>query len=764
MFLWSIRWVKIQSPGSGTTGYANERPGRRTANAQGRLPEYKRRTEFLTGNMNHLPAPCSKLLSHPGLPLSALLGLTWLAPCPAVGYVGPGAGFALAGGLWTALVVGIAALTLMILPLRLLLIWWRRKKNRGKARTDRVVVIGLDGLDPGLLARWMEEGRLPGFKKLAEQGVFTPLRTTLPAITPSAWSTFQTGVDASRHQIFDFITRDPRTYQPVLSSARIQPPSRTLKVGPWQIPLGRSQFQNLRRSQPFWKILGDHHIFSSIVRVPITFPAEKFNGLQLAGMCVPDFRGTQGEFTYLTSEPPPGDQPQGRTILLDLVDGRGRVRIPGPPNPLRRDGRILELELSIETDDANGVATLCFGAQKLSLQKKVYTPWVELFFRAAPAIRLRGLCRFYLLDSKPLKLYITPIQIDPAHPSLPLSRPTSYAPYLARRLGPFATLGLAEDTDALNAGVIDEQAFLDQAYQLHSEREAMFFHTLEKTRKGLAACVFDGPDRIQHMFFRTLDPAHPANQGKELASFAEVIPSMYARMDELVSRTLARIEDTRTVLMVISDHGFCSFKRGVNLNAWLHQNGYLSLRPGRNQSEEWLDGVDWNRTRAFALGLTGLFINLRGREAEGIVAPGSELRQLKTELVARLSGLVDEEKGQIAINKAWDTQACFSGPYTDEGPDLLIGYNTGYRAAWSGASGKVTESIFEDNTRRWSGDHCVDPQLVPGVFLCNQKIAAADPALVDLPSSILPLLGVDPPSYMQGRDLFASPTEPDEIR
>ena len=96
--------------------------------------------------MNHLPAPCSKLLSHPGLPLSALLGLTWLAPCPAVGYVGPGAGFALAGGLWTALVVGIAALTLMILPLRLLLIWWRRKKNRGNARTDRVVVIGLDGL------------------------------------------------------------------------------------------------------------------------------------------------------------------------------------------------------------------------------------------------------------------------------------------------------------------------------------------------------------------------------------------------------------------------------------------------------------------------------------------------------------------------------------------------------------------------------------------------------------------------------------------
>ncbi len=708
------------------------------------------------------PALSCGLAPRPEPLCFALLGATYLAPSAAAGYVGPGAGFALAGGLWTFVVLILAALGLLILPLRFLLIGWRRKKTSGKARADRVVVIGLDGLDPGLVARWMEEGSLPGFKKLAAQGIFSPLRTTLPAITPAAWSAFQTGVDASRHHIYDFITRDPRTYQPVLSSARIQPPSKTLPLGPWRLPLGKAHIQNLRRSRPFWKVLGDHHIFSSIIRVPITFPAERFNGILLSGMCVPDLRGTQGEFTYLTGEPAPQDQPQGRTIHLELVEGRARARIPGPPNPLRQDGRILELDLAIEADPATDTATLVFGDRKIALRKKVYTPWVELYFRPAPGIRLRGLCRFYLLEAEPFKLYITPIQIDPAHPSLPLSRPGSYAPYLCRRLGPFATLGLAEDTDALNAGIIDEQAFLDQAYLLHAEREAMFFHALEKTRKGLTACVFDGPDRIQHMFFRTLDPTHPANQGKEVEGWAGVIPDMYARMDDLVSRTLAQIEDPRTILMVISDHGFCSFKRGVNLNTWLHQNGYLFLRDDRAQSGEWLEGVDWSRTRAFALGLTGLFVNLRGREAAGIVEPGPELRQLKAELCEKLSGLMDREKGQVAINKAWDTQACFSGPYIDEGPDLLIGYNAGYRAAWSGASGKATEKVFEDNTRHWSGDHCVDPRLVPGVFFCNRKIEVSDPALLDLPPSILRLFGVDPPSYMQGRDLFAAPTEQDE--
>ena len=707
------------------------------------------------------PALSCALAPRPGLLFFVLLGLTWLAPAAATGYVGPGAGFALAGGFWTLVILILALLSILVLPFRFLLIWLRRKKIAEKSRAERVVVIGLDGLDPQLAARWMEEGRLPALKKLAEQGTFRPLQTTLPAITPAAWSAFLTGVDASRHHIFDFISRDPHTYQPVLSSARISPPSRTQKHGPNLIPLGKPQISNLRRSQPFWKLLGNNHIFSSIVRVPISFPPEKFNGILLAGMCAPDLRGTQGEFTYFSSESNPAVPSLGHFVPIELKQGKARSAIPGPFNPLRADGKTLEIALDLEIDPATESVSLIIGSQKIALLKQVYTPWIELIFAAGPGVQVRGICRFYLIEVEPLKLYATPIQIDPTHPSLPLSHPPSYAPYLSRRLGKFATVGLAEDTDALNADLISEQAFLEQAYLLHDERQAMFFHALDKTQKGLTVCVFDGPDRIQHMFFRTLDPGHPANEGREVEAFANTIPDMYARMDDLVRRTMEKVDDPNTVLLVISDHGFCSFKRGVNLNTWLLHNGYLFLKNGCTQSAEWLAEVDWSRTRAFAIGLTGLFINRCGREAQGIVTPGAELQDLKTELCEKLTGLVDQEEGECAINRAWDTEVFFNGPYTDDGPDLLIGYNAGYRASWGGASGKVTSQVFETNTRHWSGDHCVDPRLVPGVFFCNRKIETLEPSLLDLPPSILGLFGVDPPSYMQGEDLFAPSAEHD---
>ena len=313
----------------------------------------------------------------------------------------------------------------------------------------------------------------------------------------------------------------------------------------------------------------------------------------------------------------------------------------------------------------------------------------------------------------------------------------------------------------MDAGVIDERAFLEQVYDLQAERERMFHHVLEKNPKGLTVCVFDGADRVQHMFFHTLDPTHPANQGRDVEGFERVILDMYQHLDRLVGRVREEIDDPRTVLLVMSDHGFCSFRRGVNLNTWLHQNGYLTLRTGRDGSGAWLADVDWERTRAYGLGLSGLFINLRGREASGRVGPGDELRELKAELIDRLTGLQDPAAGEAAINQAWDTATCFSGPYTHDGPDLLIGYNAGFRASWGGASGRVAAQVFEDNTRRWTGDHCVDPRLVPGVLFSNRRIDSGEPGILDIPPSILHLFGVEPPSYMQGRDLFDANSVPE---
>jgi predicted AlkP superfamily phosphohydrolase/phosphomutase len=211
--------------------------------------------------------------------------------------------------------------------------------------------------------------------------------------------------------------------------------------------------------------------------------------------------------------------------------------------------------------------------------------------------------------------------------------------------------------------------------------------------------------------------------------------------------------DENDVLMVISDHGFTSFRRGVNLNAWLRQEGYLVLKTDESDSAEWLRSVDWSRTRAYCLGLTGLFLNLAGREQHGIVVPGAEAAGLRAELTAKLAGLRDPETGGVAIRQAFDTATSYTGPYVDNAPDLVIGYNAGYRISWEGARGVAGGPIFVDNTRPWSGDHAVDPDLVPGVFFCSRPTTTTDPALVDLAPTALRLFGIEPPAHMDGQAL-----------
>lgn len=683
---------------------------------------------------------------------------TVLLASRAEAYVGPGAGFALAGSFWTALVLVVALLSVFLLPLRMTLKWWRRRRAQSRAKARRVVVVGLDGFDPKLARRFMAEGGLPHLTRLAEEGTFCDLQTTLPALTPSAWSTFATGVDASRHNIYDFITRHRGNYQPLLSSVWLGPARRHVQIGPYRFPLGKPRIENLRKSQPFWKSLGQQGIFSSIIRVPITFPAEKFNGLLLAGMCVPDLRGTQGEFTLFTSDRERANISQGQVFVVEVAGNRVQAQLTGPSNPIRGGGGALAVDVKLLLDAAAGSAEMRAGAESVVLACGEYSPWIELKFDAGAGVKVRGICRFYLLSCAPFNLYVTPVQIDPEHPALPLSYPASFAVYLAKRFGKYGSLGLLEDTDSLNAEVLDEAAFLTQAYDLHEEREQMLFHELHRNKDGLVVCVFDGPDRIQHLFFRTLETDHPANRGRATEEFAGVIPDLYAKMDALVGRVVAELaDDPEAVLWVVSDHGFCQFKRGVNLNSWLHQNGYLHLKEGTSLGGDWHADVDWSRTRAFALGLSGFYINRKGREGQGIVAEGEELAQLKAELVDKLSGLIDTETGEVAINKVWDTDTVFSGPYKDDAPDLLVGYNAGYRIAWSGANGGVTDWVFEDNTKSWSGDHCVDPRLVPGVLFCNRKIAAGKPALGDLPPTIMALFGADRPTYMKGQDLFAAP-------
>ncbi len=643
--------------------------------------------------------------------------------------------------------------SLLSWPFRFFFRALRRRKVYTQAKIKRLVILGLDGLEPELATQYMNEGKLPNLARLRAEGTFLPLQTTYPPISPVAWSTFQTGANPGQHNIYDFLARDRTTYLPFLSSAQIRGANKNLRLGKYVIPLGKPQTKLLRKSKPFWAYLGEAGIFSSVLRVPITFPPEKFSGVLLAGMCVPDLRGSQGTFSFYTTRPTKRNgRPAGIQLQLQPEGEWWTSYLVGPESSSTRKGTAeLRAPFKIKPAPGRDEAELQVAGQKIRLRKGAYSEWTRVKFNAGAGFKVSGVCRFLLREANPdLELYVTPVNIDPAKPALPVSHPLAYSIYLSKLLGPYATLGLAEDTWALNEGILDDESFLEQCYLIHDERERMFFDALDKTRRGVCVCVFDTPDRVQHMFWRYLEPNHPANNGRPSQRSATAIEELYRRMDDLVGHTAARL-GKGTVLLVISDHGFKSFQRGVNLNSWLHQNGYLALKDGATESGDWFKNVDWNRTKAYALGLNGIYINQRNRERSGVVSPGRETEELRKELQEKLGGLADPERGQVAITEVFDARRIYSGPYVENAPDLIVGYNPGYRTAWDSVTGKVSDTVFSNNTKAWSGDHCIDPRKVPGVLFTNYRINSGQPAIGDIAPTVLNLFGVKIPRYMKGK-------------
>lgn len=621
-------------------------------------------------------------------------------------YIGPGAGFAFLGSFLTIFLGLLASVgSILIWPFRMAWVTMRRKR---KARVKRVIFLGLDGLDPRLTEKYMAEGKMPNFAMLRDNGSYRRLRTTYPAISPVAWSTFATGVNPARHNIFDFLSRDLRTYAPEISSSKVR----------------KGSVEMRRKSEPFWKILGRHAVRSTILRVPITFPPDDFPGCMLSAMATPDLRGTQGTFSLFTADATVGEN---RYTLQKSGDGwEGSLR---GPDDRRVAFRIERGSLEI-------------AGHRYPLAEGDYTPWIRLSFDG-----VRGIVRFLMTRDEPnVTLYATPVQIDPENPALPISQPAYYAIYLAKLLGTFSTLGMAEDTWALNDGAIDEDAFLKQAAFIQKEREAMYFSALKNTRHGVVACVFDTSDRVQHMFYRYLDPASGAAMDER---YAKVIEALYIDMDRLLGETVRHV-DKDCALFVLSDHGFRAFRRGVNLNAWFRREGYLTLLGDADESNEYFEGIDWAKTKAYTFGLGGVYLNLRGREAQGTVDP-AEADELTRELATKLSGLRDEQLNTEAIVEAYEASAIYKGPYLGGAPDLIIGYADGYRASWDAAVGKVTAHVFEDNDKAWSGYDCVDPHLVPGVLFSNRKLNADDPGIEDMAPTVLSLFGIEPPAWMEGK-------------
>ncbi len=587
------------------------------------------------------------------LALTALVLL--VLPGRADAYIGPGAGFAVLGSflvIFTTILIAIASI--LIWPFRAL---WRFATGQRppRAAIKRLIFVGLDGQDPGLTDRFMKEGHLPNFAKLAKMGCYRRLRTTYPSISPVAWSSFSTGVHPARHNIFDFLDRDRRTYLPVLSSAYIGKVDRFFKLGRYLVPRHKPEIRLLRKSKPFWTILGEHRIWSTVLRVPITFPPDKFYGAELSAMCVPDLLGTQGTFLLFTTRPASGKFKEGgQRVEVERKGDRIDTAIQGPDNIFIEGNPPLTIPMTLTIDRAAKRVQANIDGTTVDLPVGVLSDWITLTFKAAPGVKIGGIARLQVLEiDEHFSLYVSPINLDPDNPAMPISHPSYYATYLAKRVGAYSTLGLAEDTWALNESVTNDTTFLQQAYDIDRERQTMFFSALDRLKRGSVVCVFDATDRIQHMFWRYLEDGHPAARGRDPGEHRHAIRDLYKRNDALVGDVMNKLQPG-DVLMVLSDHGFSSFRRGVNLNAWLLREGYLTLKSDADGSAEWLRDVDWSKTKAYCLGLTGMFLNVRGREQDGIVAPGADVQALKTEIMRKLKGLRDEEKKQIGINEAFD--------------------------------------------------------------------------------------------------------------
>jgi predicted AlkP superfamily phosphohydrolase/phosphomutase len=625
---------------------------------------------------------------------------------------------------------------------------------------QKFIILGIDGMDPQLLDRFMQAGKMPNFAKLSEQGSYKHLTTSIPPQSPVAWSNLITGMNAGGHGIFDFIHRDPKTFELYFSTSKVEAPKHSLNVGSWVIPLGSGSAEQLRQGKSFWEILDQNGIPNSVIRIPANFPPVPAKGFTLSGMGTPDLRGTYGTFSFYTDDPmaTPGAVEGGEIIPVQVQNSQVTAKLIGPANSFRKGSPAATEPFTVSLDPLESVAKVSLQDHEFVLKEGEWSGWVPVEFQLIPFFgNVKGMCRFYLKQTHPrFELYVSPINIDPASPALPISTPSGYSRELVKQGGEFYTQGISEDTKALSAGVLDDKEFLEQSRTVLAEHRKIFDIEFPKFKNGLFFFYFSSLDLNSHMLWRLTDAKHPEYNAEAAAQYGTALEEFYEQIDEVLGEVLPTLDD-HTTLLVLSDHGFAPYNRSFNLNTWLLNNGYVTLKTGAGVDQDTpLANVDWSRTRAYGIGLNGLYLNLRGREREGVVQPGAEEDALLREIQSKLLAERDPQNGQPVITRVSLASEVYQGPNSRKGPDALVGYNRGYRAGWKTILGAFPAEVLEDNTNPWSGDHCMDFALVPGVLLSNRKIEMGAPALTDITPTILEQFGIKKPNDMMGHSVFQS--------
>jgi predicted AlkP superfamily phosphohydrolase/phosphomutase len=631
---------------------------------------------------------------------------------------------------------GARALALIALPL---LLCRCGGPAPSKAAGRKLIVLGVDGMDPVFLERHWDS--LPHLAKLRQQGGFQRLATVVPPQSPVAWSTFITGTDPGQHGIYDFIHRNPETRMPLSSMAEAAEGGRSLSLGPWVLPLSAGRVKSFRQGKAFWQTLSENGIPVTVLRMPTNFPPVDCEGQSLAGMGTPDLRGTFGTFTFFTDEEKETTRnvPGGKIVRVARANHRARLTLEGPENSLRKDRARTSIEIVADIDPKEPAALFRIGGERLLLRQGEWSPWVRVGFPMIPYFKdALGMIRIYARELHPgLKIYVSPVNIDPESPELPITDPPEYSRELASAVGRFYTQGMAEDTAALRQKVLTRAEYLSQTRLVANEHLRVFRHALDRFTDGLLFFHFFGVDQNSHMLWGRHDD--------------ELLES-YKLADQALGWVMAKHADAAIVVM--SDHGFSTFDRAVHVNTWLMREGFLTLDDPANASDEELfPHVDWSRTEAYSVGLNGIYLNRMGRESDGTVAQPDADYVLR-KIADRLKAFRDPRDGKPVITTVYRPAEVYSKHDERTAPDLLIGYAPGYRSSWQTALGAVPKETVSDNSEGWIGDHCIAAEHVPGVLLANRKSKLADPRLEDMTVTILAHFGVARPAAMKGRNAF----------
>ena len=655
---------------------------------------------------------------------------------------------------------------------------------------QKLVILGFDGMDPRLVQRYMDAGRMPNMQKLARQGSgVQPLATTHSPESPTAWASFATGVNAGKHNIYDFLVRDTTTYLPDLGMVTREPPRFLFNY----IPISKPKITSTRGGTSFWVTAGRGGVRSSMLTVPVTYPPEDVpNGELLAGLPLPDIRGTMGTFYYFgtdLSRYEEGNTEFGGILKRLVFDGDiARTELVGPPNPIVRQElrrarakspltesdrmRIAELEaredirlpVTVHWNRTGKSATIEVADSSIHLAEHEWSKWINLDFRINFLVRVHGMAQLYLIGAGPeLQLYISPVNWRPDRPPAPMSSPASFAADLYERLGPYRTLGWAEATWPLNEERLDEKSFMDDLYRAFDDRAQVILQRLDAKQWDLLVGVIESTDRVQHMMWRLIDPQHPMYDKELAAKFGDSIERVYRRCDDFVGEVLTRVAPGTTI-MIVSDHGFHSFRQSVNLNTWLVQNGFMAVQgqqPGEKKLQDLFGGgtfwenVDWSRTKAYAMGLGQIYINLKGREAHGIVSPGEESKRVQDELITQLMTMTDPKTGARMVDSVYKADDVYSGEFIKNAAELQVGLADGYRVSWQSTLGGSPPGLVYPNMKKWSGDHgSFDYKTTPGTFISSRPADKAALEIIDIAPTVLKYFGVPIPSDIDGKSIF----------